>query len=311
MEDSGESKKYQSTAETVVFIGWYLFLVFGCLLPAACAYVWKRHRARQEGDRNASEAEDHESDEPVSQGSIIEDDGIVFVRGRTADGRMVSLMTGPDDHTSMEERRRVTESIKRRQRGVRRFLLGQILSKYTMQVKIDALVRNDDSNNYDNESLSLNRILKEEETVSMTVQKECNQNADAEQEMKLNHESPISTDHCRISENLDLTVDEMKSSLDYTGIRITNDCIINDSGEEINNQQKSRIVPIKCPICLSTYQVGEFVTWSPNSDCCHVFHTECIITWLLKRDGTECPCCRRDYVPRSFFDIINDPETRI
>jgi hypothetical protein len=50
-----------------------------------------------------------------------------------------------------------------------------------------------------------------------------------------------------------------------------------------------------CNICLMDYQIGEEVCWSPNEDCIHAFHKDCILDWLLRT--RKCPVCRRDYVP--------------
>lgn len=49
-----------------------------------------------------------------------------------------------------------------------------------------------------------------------------------------------------------------------------------------------------CSICLSDYQIGDEICWSPNSRCSHAFHKECIAEWLMKRD--DCPCCRHNYL---------------
>lgn len=50
-----------------------------------------------------------------------------------------------------------------------------------------------------------------------------------------------------------------------------------------------------CDICLMDYQVGEEVCWSPNENCIHAFHKDCMLNWLLRT--RKCPICRRDYVP--------------
>jgi hypothetical protein len=52
-----------------------------------------------------------------------------------------------------------------------------------------------------------------------------------------------------------------------------------------------------CSICISSYQVGSDVVWSSNSLCEHVFHAECIESWLIKqREGSLCPCCRQEFI---------------
>ncbi len=50
---------------------------------------------------------------------------------------------------------------------------------------------------------------------------------------------------------------------------------------------------VTCSICLSDYEVGDFVCWSRNKDCTHAFHKDCIVDWLLRNQN--CPCCRLPY----------------
>jgi hypothetical protein len=52
--------------------------------------------------------------------------------------------------------------------------------------------------------------------------------------------------------------------------------------------------PSSCDVCLTEYEIGEEVCRSPNEDCHHVFHKECIVDWLMTRP--TCPCCRRYYL---------------
>eukprot|EP00567_Pseudictyota_dubia_P018095 CAMPEP_0197436886 /NCGR_PEP_ID=MMETSP1175-20131217/4238_1 /TAXON_ID=1003142 /ORGANISM="Triceratium dubium, Strain CCMP147" /LENGTH=264 /DNA_ID=CAMNT_0042966277 /DNA_START=260 /DNA_END=1054 /DNA_ORIENTATION=+ len=52
-----------------------------------------------------------------------------------------------------------------------------------------------------------------------------------------------------------------------------------------------------CPICMVEYEEGDTICWSPNPECTHAFHWECISQWLLKHD--ECPQCRNNYLNKS------------
>ena len=49
-----------------------------------------------------------------------------------------------------------------------------------------------------------------------------------------------------------------------------------------------------CSICLCEYEENEEIGLSPNPECKHVFHKDCIVEWLMKHD--ECPCCRKEYL---------------
>eukprot|EP00541_Cyclophora_tenuis_P006572 CAMPEP_0116575608 /NCGR_PEP_ID=MMETSP0397-20121206/20050_1 /TAXON_ID=216820 /ORGANISM="Cyclophora tenuis, Strain ECT3854" /LENGTH=253 /DNA_ID=CAMNT_0004104515 /DNA_START=85 /DNA_END=846 /DNA_ORIENTATION=+ len=56
-------------------------------------------------------------------------------------------------------------------------------------------------------------------------------------------------------------------------------------------------VPNCCAVCLGSYDVGDDVVWSTNSQCPHAFHEDCITDWLVKMQGEHlCPCCRRTFI---------------
>lgn len=55
--------------------------------------------------------------------------------------------------------------------------------------------------------------------------------------------------------------------------------------------------PVSCDICLMDYEVGDEICWSPNKECIHAFHKDCILDWLLR--NSKCPECRREYLPET------------
>lgn len=57
---------------------------------------------------------------------------------------------------------------------------------------------------------------------------------------------------------------------------------------DVNNSSKS------CPICCEDYRSGEDIVSSKNKACEHVFHTDCIIPWLM--DHNDCPMCRHEFL---------------
>lgn len=84
----------------------------------------------------------------------------------------------------------------------------------------------------------------------------------------------------RTSEGEYLTSDEAHLMLDLP---------LPDSLEEM------RRVPAQCAVCIADYEVGDSVIWSTNDACPHVFHEDCILTWLSK-GKRRCPCCRQFFV---------------
>ncbi|GFH47566.1 hypothetical protein CTEN210_04041 [Chaetoceros tenuissimus] len=63
-----------------------------------------------------------------------------------------------------------------------------------------------------------------------------------------------------------------------------------------------------CPICHEQFQDSEEVANSKNESCCQsVFHTECIISWLMTDHG-DCPLCRSIFVPESQEVDLNKNE---
>jgi hypothetical protein len=52
-----------------------------------------------------------------------------------------------------------------------------------------------------------------------------------------------------------------------------------------------------CAICLESYSPGDSVVWSSNPKCCHVFHTDCMVHYLVhvRNGGTSCPTCRQTF----------------
>jgi hypothetical protein len=61
---------------------------------------------------------------------------------------------------------------------------------------------------------------------------------------------------------------------------------------------ETRNVPDTCAICLNQYAIDDAVIWSPNRDCVHCFHEDCIMLWLLRKSSKhrQCPCCRQSFV---------------
>lgn len=71
----------------------------------------------------------------------------------------------------------------------------------------------------------------------------------------------------------------------------------------------ARMVPAACAICLCPYEVGDEVSWSPESECQHAFHRDCITSWLSKKRQQLCPCCRQVFCRVEETPPANDGST--
>jgi hypothetical protein len=36
-----------------------------------------------------------------------------------------------------------------------------------------------------------------------------------------------------------------------------------------------------CDICLLDYEIGDHVAWSPNMECSHTYHKDCVLDWYV------------------------------
>lgn len=113
-------------------------------------------------------------------------------------------------------------------------------------------------------------------------------------------------------------VDDQKVYIPLSGTSL----VIQDTeSKEESTSGSRRLVSNGCAICLSLFEQDDKITWSSNSKCTHVYHSDCILNWYLavgrkvqkrrKRDNQNmsdehalslickfpilCPCCRQDF----------------
>lgn len=57
---------------------------------------------------------------------------------------------------------------------------------------------------------------------------------------------------------------------------------------------------ISCSVCLEPFVEGDILSWSKMMRCKHIFHFDCLVPWLLKKNC--CPLCRVDLIKDIDFD---------
>lgn len=71
---------------------------------------------------------------------------------------------------------------------------------------------------------------------------------------------------------------------------------------------RTKPVSNTCAICLEPYQEGEFVVWSTNNSCQHVYHENCAVDYIInfkyrgndyqsrpQHKSAPCPVCRQPF----------------
>jgi len=71
------------------------------------------------------------------------------------------------------------------------------------------------------------------------------------------------------------------------------------SAQHLDVSTKSRVsskLSEGCSICLGRYEEGHVVVQSSTAACKHLFHRDCIASWLMTRQSPLCPCCRQTFI---------------
>lgn len=67
--------------------------------------------------------------------------------------------------------------------------------------------------------------------------------------------------------------------------------------QTINRCHRNRFSALpmaECAICLEKHREGETLAWAKESACPHIFHADCLTSWLRCHDC--CPLCRIDVI---------------
>ena len=63
-----------------------------------------------------------------------------------------------------------------------------------------------------------------------------------------------------------------------------------------------------CSICFEPFSNDQELSWSKTNKCQHVFHSECLMAWLMHHE--DCPYCRttlmtsKDFLDRTYNDSV-------
>ena len=67
-------------------------------------------------------------------------------------------------------------------------------------------------------------------------------------------------------------------------------------GFKVGETTKRRTAASHCAICLESYRPDDSIVWSANAACVHIFHEQCMLSWIMKRFKPDCPVCRQTFV---------------
>ena len=67
-------------------------------------------------------------------------------------------------------------------------------------------------------------------------------------------------------------------------------------GDNLTGIENNNPCSQQCYICFEPFVVGDLVSWTndDHNPCQHVFHSNCIMTWL--ENHSNCPCCRENII---------------
>jgi hypothetical protein len=103
--------------------------------------------------------------------------------------------------------------------------------------------------------------------------------------------------------------------------RIITVIVAGESVWPLDRTHKTRDVASGCAVCLCEFDSQDQITWAANKECPHVFHSDCILQWMLALGRKEqkrrrqhpqwstgdpikdiitfpmlCPCCRQQFI---------------
>mmetsp|Transcript_9295 Transcript_9295/g.13229 ORF Transcript_9295/g.13229 Transcript_9295/m.13229 type:complete len:352 (-) Transcript_9295:484-1539(-) len=272
-----EEEESRDIYEFVAFLAWYMFLVLCCVIPTACAY--RKKRLNEVRLRQAAAL--RRSGQDLGSGA---DEGLVFLRGSTIDGRPITIVASQGDG------RRILAEQEERIKEERTKNIKESVAETSMIVtEIDLVKRNDEVDD--------TCTIEKDDDGKKTIPQRGEESEIVDEEYAVGDVAAYldETEH----EFAALTLPSTRQQQRVSGVGIDDDT----TADALPVQNGSRTVPAACAICLCPYEDGDSVTWSPREECQHAFHTDCIVPWLAKKESALCPCCRQE-----FCDVVSGPE---
>lgn len=287
-QDSSNSSDSRFLMQTFGFVSWYILLVLCCVVPTVYAYRRRRRHREEERQRQAS--------------------GVTSVDPQA----MMSWVLAGGDFTAFRNSGDLTEEEKR-ERGKQILIALEATSMVATEedfvktnvcedsksghlecesgASIDAAESEQNSakgSDLDQSSATpeitkeRSTSVSEEDTSADEQQNDPTHNiSDVENQLQQNP-NDASTDHAVLDETIFFADDDHHQ---YSSVELHK-----------HAPNGNRSVPIACAICLAPYVVGDTITHSPNPECRHAFHQDCLIPWLVKtKPRPLCPCCRQTF----------------
>ena len=170
---------------------------------------------------------------------------------------------------------------------IRQLFLVQQLSKYTLTISSDDIRMKD---KLEADSGSYGSALVNAEDTDIEVGK----GVPAVKSMQDDDDSSDDDHECVV---------EFEDSARIVTVPIAGESVLS-----LDRVCKTRDVTNGCAICLCEFDSMDQVTWAANNMCPHVFHSDCILQWMLALGRKE-QKRRRRYPERSTGDPLKDVVT--
>lgn len=258
--------------EFIAFICWYTFLILCCIIPTGCAYRRRRRNRLINEIQSTASQSNRQGIEANSEDALDDLSFVIFQNFEIGN-----------------EIRRRRENAQQRRLEAKRNCLALKMSSTKWTIESINLLKSEGEKTKCKDELKDNYLDVEIGTTEHDNIQPVDTNSHEDKNEPQSKAEPIQKDN-----NDDIHINPIKYINDEVPFVLSLP-ELNEAGIAFANGGP-RTVSDTCAICLCQYEEGDIIVWSPNSNCQHAFHEDCILTWLTKKDDPLCPFCCQNFV---------------